>query len=179
MSKDKYVFTTHVIESVRQKFEDGYKITRQEKYWFSNMPLVRRKGLVFSYSDEELLEYGKCKFGVDLEGLPYIDSETQTLKQTGVQYFAENYCMIKNEVGKISNMRLRNYQNDILNLYIYNRFSILCGSRQIGKCVNFTETVDVLGKKFYIFELWYDSLKHKTFIDIIKYYLYKIYVKLD
>lgn len=141
MAENQFIFTTEVVEKIREKFEDGYKISRQEKYWFSNLPLVKRAGLVFSYTDDELLEYTKCKFGIDEEGEPFIDDATQKLKQTGIQYFAEKYCMIKNEYGKIGNMRLRDYQNDILNLYTYNRFSILCGSRQIGKTITSAITI--------------------------------------
>jgi hypothetical protein len=141
MAEDKFVFSTEVVEKVRQKFEDGYKISRQEKYWLGAMPLVKKSGLVFSFSDNELLEYSKCKFGIDTEGMPYVDHKTQTLEQSGIQYFSEKYCMIKNEMGKIGNMRLRDYQNDILNLYTDNRFSILCGSRQIGKTITSAITI--------------------------------------
>ena len=183
MAEDQFIFTTDIVEKVREKFEDGFKCTRQEKYWFGNLPLVRRSGLVFSFSDEELLEYTKCKFGIDVDGNPYVNHNEQILKQSGIQYFSEKYCRIKNEVGKISNMRLRLYQNDILDLYIKNRFSILVGSRQIGKCVNYdTEvfTFDGVTEKIeYIFEIWYNSLKTKTIIDKIKHYLYKALVRLN
>ena len=178
MAEDKFVFSTEVVEKVRQKFEDGYKISRQEKYWLGAMPLVKKSGLVFSFSDNELLEYSKCKFGIDTNGMPYVDRKTQTLKQSGIQYFSEKYCMIKNEMGKIGNMRLRDYQNDILNLYTDNRFSILCGSRQIGKCFSFNDTVEILGKNIAIYELWYDTLDKKKLLDKVKYKLYSWYNKL-
>jgi hypothetical protein len=178
MSENQFIFTTKVVEKVRQKFEDGFVISRQEKYWLSSTPLVKKSGLVFSYTDDELLEYTKCKFGIDINGEPFVDEENQTFKQSGIQYFAENYCMIKNEYGKIGNMRLRNYQNEILDLYINNRFSILCGSRQIGKCYLPDTQVVVNGKEEYVHDIWYDSIKNKTFIDKIKRCLYKMYSKL-
>jgi hypothetical protein len=174
MTEDKFVFSTNTVEKVRQKFEDGYKISRQEKYWFSNLPMVRRSGLVFSFTDDELLEYSKCKFGIDEDGMPLIDSDTQTLKQSGIQYFSEKYCMIKNEEGKISNMRLRDYQNDILDLYTDNRFSILAGSRQIGKCLDPLETVNINGIDIHIYEIWYSNLNEKTVFDRLKHTLYNI-----
>ena len=149
MADNQFIFTTEVVEKVREKFDDGFVISRQEKYWFSNLPLVKKAGLVFSYSDEELLEYTKCKFGIDINDEPYVDHVEQELKQSGIQYFSENYCKIKNEYGKIGNMRLRDYQNDILDLYTDNRFSILCGSRQIGKTI--TSSITIL--YYCIFEL--------------------------
>ena len=64
---------------------------------------------------EEITEYIKCK--------------------TDIKYFAQKYCKIKIEDGSIKNLKLRDYQIDIIELY-QNRKSILCGSRQIGKTIN-------------------------------------------
>ncbi len=174
MANEKFIFTSDIIEKIQRKSDDGYKITRQEKFWFDNLPLVKRKGLVFSYSNDELLEYAKCKCGIDIDDNPFIDPETQILKQSGVQYFAEKYCMMKNEDGRVKNIRLRDYQNNILDLYTKNRFSILMGSRQIGKCVTGDTLVSVDGTDMFIYELWYNTISDKKITDIIKYYLYKI-----
>lgn len=133
--EQRLVFTSEVIEQIKAKNDDGYKISRFEKYWFANFPLVRKANLSFHMSDEELMEYARCKFGIDINGDLYTDKTTQIRKQSGIQYFAENYCKVKTEDGRTKNIKLRDYQNEITDMYIDNRFSILCSSRQSGKTI--------------------------------------------
>jgi Terminase large subunit, T4likevirus-type, N-terminal len=73
-------------------------------------------GLKMKSVFDEIQEYIKCKLDI--------------------HYFAEKYCRVKTEDGSIANIKLRDYQKDILDLYHNGRFSILCGSRQIGKTVS-------------------------------------------
>lgn len=134
------VFTTEKVEEIKLKQEQGYKIARHEKYWAENYLLTKKDGIVFTLNDSESLEYMKCKLGVDINDEPYFDN-SQTLKQSGIEYFAEQYCKVKNEVGQIRNIRLRDYQEDILNMFIENRFSIVMASRQIGKTINSAITI--------------------------------------
>jgi intein/homing endonuclease len=141
MAEEKFVFTTELVNDIKRKSEEGYKISRQEKFWFKNIPVVRRDTLVFKRTTEETLEYLKCKLGVDEHGTPYLDPEKQTLKQSGVQYFSENYCNIKLEDGGIGPMRLRDYQKDILDLFMNNDRSILMASRQVGKTITAAITI--------------------------------------
>ena len=112
----KFVFTSENIEEITQKISDGYVIKRYQNPWFKNEVGVRRSGITFALSDYEIQEYIKCKLDI--------------------HYFAEKYCKVKREDGSIGNIRLRDYQKDILDLYTKNRFSILCASRQAGKTVN-------------------------------------------
>lgn len=112
----KVVFTTDLVEKTTQRIHDGEKVQRFENPWFMGEIGVRRSGVTFKLTDAEIQEYIRCKLDI--------------------HYFAEKYCKIKTEDGSIQNIRLREYQKDILDLYTKNRFSILMGSRQIGKTIN-------------------------------------------
>lgn len=112
----KVVFTTDLVEKTTQRIHDGEKVQRFENPWFMGEIGVRRAGITFKLSDDEIQEYIRCKLDI--------------------HYFAEKYCKVKTEDGSIQNIKLRDYQKDILDLYTKNRFSILMGSRQIGKTIN-------------------------------------------
>lgn len=141
MADEKFVFSTKLVDDIKKRNEEGYKISRQEKYWFKNIPVVRRDGLVFKRTTEETFEYLKCKFGVDDNGAPCLDSKKQKQKLSGVQYFSQKFCNIKKEDGAIGPMKLRDYQKDILNLFMNNDRSILMASRQVGKTITAAITI--------------------------------------
>jgi intein/homing endonuclease len=111
----KFIFTSKNVEEITQQILDGYIPKRYQNPWFKNETGVRRSGLSFGISEDEVQEYIKCKMDI--------------------HHFAEKYCKVKREDGSIGNINLRDYQKDILDLYA-GRYSILCGSRQIGKTVN-------------------------------------------
>lgn len=108
-----FVFSTEVLESILNKSNLGYKLLRGENPWFKNIPGVRKPGLPWLWTEEEIMERYKCA--------------------EDVHYFAEKFCKIKSEDGKIKNIKLRDYQNDILDLYSNNARCILMASRQTGK----------------------------------------------
>lgn len=112
----KFVFTSKLVDEITEKINDGVVVKRFQNPWFKNEIGYRRAGITFMMTEDEIQEYIKCKLDI--------------------QYFAEKYCRIKTEDGSVQNIRLRDYQRDILDLYTKNRFSILCGSRQIGKTIN-------------------------------------------
>jgi hypothetical protein len=112
----KIVFTSELVNETTNKINDGVVVKRFQNPWFQNEVGVRRSSLTFMMTDDEIQEYIKCKLDI--------------------HYFAEKYCRIKTEDGSVQNIKLRDYQKKILDLYTKNRFSILCGSRQIGKTVN-------------------------------------------
>lgn len=160
-------FTTKMVDDITEKLNLGYQIKRENNPWWKNMIGVRKAGLAFAVTDEEYQEYLKCK--VD------------------IHYFAEKYCKIKLEDGSVGNMHLRDYQKDILDLYSNNRFSILCASRQVGKCNLFNTNIviyDNLNKKFNLItlgEFYFDQLKiirKLTFLEKIKKTLMATYTRL-
>ena len=112
----KFIFSTKIIDEVTNKINDGVVIKRFQNPWFQSEIGLRKSGITFKMTEDEIQEYIKCKLDI--------------------HYFAEKYCKIKTEDGSVQNIRLRDYQKDILDLYSKNRFSILMGSRQIGKTIN-------------------------------------------
>lgn len=161
------VFTTEKVKEIEEKENLGYPLKQHEKLWFKNQRGVRKAGIAFAMTNKEVSEYAKCKLSV--------------------HYFAEKYCKIKVEDGTIDNMKLRDYQKDIIDLYTKNRFSILMASRQTGKCSSpFTKIyiVDDITKETYetaFYDLYYSTIS--TFrklkpIEKFKYFLYRIHDKI-
>jgi len=167
MAEKRVVFTTEKVKTITKQLADGYQIPRELNPWWSNEVGVRKAGLTFSYTKEELEEYWKC--AVD------------------VHHFAETYCKIKTEDGAVKNIRLRDYQKDILELFDDNRFSILMASRQIGKClspwtlikVRYYKNGDIIEEEIPMYKLFHYSKKNKKFIDYLKYSIYWLIGKLE
>jgi hypothetical protein len=109
-----FIFDSDKLEEINEKQKNGFSLHRYMNPWFKNQVGVRGPGKIYAYTAEEELEYIKCK--IDLE------------------YFANNYCKIKSEDGKIKQMQLRDYQYDVLTTYKNNRV-INMSSRQSGKTI--------------------------------------------
>jgi hypothetical protein len=109
------IYTTESINELIDKYNLAEQVSRYNKIYFQNINGVRKAGIKFAMSQNEIDEYIKCKLSI--------------------YYFAEHYCKIKLEDGSIGKIELRDYQKDILKLYTENRYSILMASRQIGKTV--------------------------------------------
>lgn len=153
---DNHIFTSQVIDQIKERSDLGFKVPRHEKYWFSNLQMVKKENIIFERTDYEVEEYMKCTLGInnikykkvetldgiilEVDGELHIDPNSDP-EMSGMQYFAEKYCKIKREDGSIGPMKLRDYQKDILNLYDKSRFSILMASRQIGKTVSAAITI--------------------------------------
>lgn len=162
-------FTTKMVEDVSTKLGEGYQIKRENNPWWKNMQGYRKAGVTFGFTKEEYEEYMRCKIDIN--------------------YFAEKYCKIKREDGSIGNMFLRDYQKDILDLYTRNRYSILASSRQSGKCLNFNELIELFVfeddtqrieyLEIPIYEIWYHTLEYTSFLNTIKYQIYKLITKLE
>jgi len=113
---EEFVLTTEIIKDIEERENFGKILKRYEKIWFSNLRGVRKPNMTFAMTENEFEEYIKCKINI--------------------HYFAENYCHIKREDGTIGQMKLRDYQKDIIDLYTKNPRSILMASRQTGKTVS-------------------------------------------
>lgn len=114
---EKYIniLTTERVDAILLKNKNGEKLHLNEKIWFDNKVGVRKAGVQFAMTKHELEEYTKCSMDI--------------------HYFANNYCQIKREDGTYGQMKLRNYQKDIIDLF-QNKYSILMASRQTGKTVS-------------------------------------------
>ena len=100
----KFIFNSKIVDEITNKINDGVVVKRFQNPWFKNEVGVRRAGLTFMMTEDEIQEYIRCKLDI--------------------QYFAEKYCKIKTEDGSVQNIKLRDYQRKILDLYSNNRFSI-------------------------------------------------------
>jgi hypothetical protein len=160
---DSGAITTERVNEILYKEEHALKLTRGEKLWFNGKPGVRRRGIKFAMTPDELDEYIKCKLSI--------------------YYFAENYCKIKLEDGTVGQMKLRDYQKDILRLYTENRYSILMASRQVGKCFSYDTVLNIkdeITNKIYkicIGKLYYEEIskiRKLTWLEKCKKFLYSI-----
>jgi hypothetical protein len=110
------VFTTKLVDESTDKINDGIVIKRYQNPWLKSEVGLRRSGVSFRMSDDEQQEYIRCALDV--------------------HYFVEKYCKVKREDGSIGNILLRDYQKEILDNFVNNRFNILMASRQVGKTIS-------------------------------------------
>jgi hypothetical protein len=110
------IFTTKLVDDASDKINDGIVIKRYQNPWLKSEVGLRRAGVAFKMSSDEQQEYVKCALDV--------------------HYFVEKYCKVKREDGSIGNIKLRDYQKEILDNFVQNRFNILMASRQVGKTIS-------------------------------------------
>lgn len=156
------ILTTEKVNIIIGKENKGLPLTKYDRIWFKGYKGIRKPGLIFAWTDEEINEYAKCKLSV--------------------HYFAEKYCQIKREDGTVGPLKLRDYQKRIITLFDENRYSILMASRQCGKCTSFTTTVQIDGfdkpiPLGILYFQWLKQIRHLTFLEKIKFFLYRIYLK--
>lgn len=110
------VFTTKIVDEATEQINDGVQLKKFQNPWLKSEVGLKRSGVVFRLSAEEQQEYIRC--AVD------------------IHYFTEKYCKTKREDGSVGSIQLRDYQSEILDNFINNRFNILMASRQVGKTVS-------------------------------------------
>lgn len=157
MAKEKQmIFTSKIVDEMTNKINDGIQIKRFENPWLKGEVGIRRTGLAFKMTNDEQQEYVRCALDI--------------------HYFVEKYCKVKREDGTTGHITLRDYQSDILDDFVDNRFNILMASRQVGKCFSLIDTVLVYNKEEAIeiplYRLYFKYKKNKTIYDRIKYGLY-------
>lgn len=109
------IFTTKLVDESTDKINDGIVVKRYQNPWLKSEIGLRRSGVAFKMSTDEQQEYVRCALDV--------------------HYFVEKYCKVKREDGSIGNILLRDYQEEILDNFVSNRFNILMASRQVGKTI--------------------------------------------
>lgn len=110
------ILSSEKVDEILKKEEMGISLKRDECLWYKNIPGVRKAGFnVYEFTDFELGEIAKCS--------------------QSVEYFADNYCHIKTESGKIQQMKLRPYQREFLRMYDNEKYVLLMCSRQMGKTI--------------------------------------------
>jgi hypothetical protein len=160
------IFTTKLVDEATDKINDGIVIKRYQNPWLKSEVGLRRAGVAFKMSAEEQAEYIKCALDID--------------------HFVEKYCKVKREDGSVGNISLRDYQKEILNNFVNNRFNILMASRQVGKCFSFNTVISIerdgiqyemrFGKLYY---LMVSKERRLNLLEKIKIKLYDYLYKLE
>lgn len=153
------IFTTKLVNEATDKINDGIVVKRYQNPWLKNEIGIRRSGVTFRMTPDEQQEYIRCALDV--------------------HYFTEKYCKVKTEDGSIDNIKLRDYQKEILDNFVNNRFNILMASRQVGKCFSFNTIISIERDGFQydirFGKLYYTMISKErklTFLEKIKIKLY-------
>ena len=118
----KLVWSTKIINDLTVALDKGYR-PQVSMPFYEGKQFLRRGNIVFEYTEEELKEIAKCA--------------------NDIVYFAEKYAVVMTDNG-IQQVKLREYQKDLLRDFQHNRFNIVLASRQMGKTVTAS-----------IFNAWY------------------------
>ena len=123
-SKDaqKLVWSTKSINDLLVALDKGYR-PQVSMPFYEGKQFLRRGNIVFEYTDEEISELARCA--------------------NDIVYFAEKYAVVMTDEG-IQQVKLRDYQKDLLRDFQNERFNIVLASRQMGKTVTAS-----------IFNAWY------------------------
>lgn len=118
----KLVWSTKIINDLMVALDKGYR-PQVSMPFYEGKQFLRRGNIVFEYTQDELDEIKKCA--------------------NDIVYFAEKYAVVMTDNG-IQQVKLREYQKDLLRDFQHNRFNIVLASRQMGKTVTAS-----------IFNAWY------------------------
>ena len=155
--KKNVVWSTKAMESWMADHAEG--TFHKENPWLDNQVGVKRAGLLFDYTPEEIQELTKSA--------------------NDVIYFANHYGYCMHGSQGYKPITLRDYQEEMLHSYADNRFTCCMSSRQVGKCFfNGKIYLQQNNKNFhkYIEDVYYE--RSSGFLSWIKHFLLKIYRKL-
>ncbi len=155
--KKNVVWSTKAMESWMADHAEG--TFHKENPWLDNQVGVKRAGLLFDYTPEEIQELTKSA--------------------NDVIYFANHYGYCMHGSQGYKPITLRDYQEEMLHSYADNRFTCCMSSRQVGKCFfNGKIYLQQNNKNFhkYIEDVYYE--RGKGFLSWIKHLLLKVYRKL-
>lgn len=110
--REALVWSTDRVNELMVQLENGIE-PYQTPFWEGRSEW-KASNIVFEYTPEELTELEKCA--------------------KDVIYFANNYCFAMTDDG-IQNIRLRDYQEDVLRDFQDNRFCAFVSPRQVGKTI--------------------------------------------
>ena len=157
---DSTIWTTELVDDLAEKVEKhGLELSKVKHPFFGNDITLRRGNTSFQYTEEEMEEFKRCK--------------------KDIIYFANTYVKVMQEHG-IDNITLYPYQETMLKNYQNERYNIVVGSRQIGKCFFPTTRIECPSGKIPVYKIWFKHIKgQRSITDYIKYGLYWLYDKLD
>ena len=153
------VFTTKLVNESVDKINDGILLKRYENPWLKGETGIRRSGVIFKMIHEEQQEYIRCALDI--------------------HYFTEKYCKTKIEDGSVGSIKLRDYQEEILDNFVKNRFNILMAARQSGKCFFFNTLCSIekdgIRIDFRIGKLYYYMLNRERSLTVLEKIKIKLY----
>ena len=153
------VFTSILVDEATDKINDGIVLKRYQNPWLKSEVGIKRSGISFRMTPDEQQEYVKCALDI--------------------HFFTEQYCKTKREDGSVGAIKLRDYQEEILDNFVQSRFNILMASRQVGKCFSFN-TLCSLEKDDIIYDirigkLYYYMLSKERSLNFIEKIKIKLY----
>jgi hypothetical protein len=155
--EDKTVWDSVSLNKALDAVENGYQLSNNPFY--EKDINYRKPDLLYQYNDFEFEELKKCA--------------------ADVMYFANNYAYTMTDAG-VQQIRCRDYQEEVLNIYQNNRQVCFMASRQIGKCLDGLTKVQIYdeksGKEFEttLIELYCKNSK----ISMIDFLIFLIYLKI-
>ena len=119
---ERVVWSTKRINDLVLAMDQWYK-PKVVMPFYEGKQFLRRGNIWFDNTDDEIAELAKCA--------------------SDIVYFAEKYAVVMTDEG-VQQVKLRDYQKDLLKDFQHNRFNVVLASRQMGKTVTAS-----------IFNAWY------------------------
>lgn len=151
------IWTTERVNAIIKKWNDTGVLEKDNPFWEKNVNW-RKPGLNYSYTQTEMLEQGKIF--------------------SDILYYAETYASVLTDEGE-KLVELRPYQSRALLQLKKFRNNIYLASRQIGKCLDGGETVEIYTKRtdsynhIRLFDLFFSRKKNKNWNDKLQWTLFK------
>jgi len=111
------IWSTERVDKLINDYHDGLIDIKGSKNspFFSNDIQLRRSGITFEYTQDEMEELRRCA--------------------EDVVYFTQKYVYVLTDEGRVKMEQLRPYQKEILLAFVKNDRNILMAARQMGKTV--------------------------------------------
>ena len=165
VDSERIIWSTKQINDLVLALDQGYR-PKIKMPFYEGKQFLKKGNIVFEYTDEEIKELARCA--------------------SDINYFAEKYAVVMTDNG-IQQVKLRDYQKDMLRNFQNERFNIVLASRQMGKCFFYNTRIDIrdpqgITKTITIGELYYDILKKRRPLKLtewLKWKLWTLYSRLD
>ena len=123
----KLIWSTKSVNELLLALDKGYR-PKVPMPFYEGKQFLRKGNIVFEYTEEEITELARCA--------------------NDIVYFAEKYAVVMTDDG-VQQVKLRDYQKQMLSDFQHNRFNIVLASRQMGKTVTAS-----------IFNAWYITFNY-------------------